>query len=657
MTGAPRRSRNAGGPGRDRDTIKRRRWSVVLVAVLSMAAVSALSHTSPWRLVEARTFDYLSTILPPPRPAGGPIVVAIDEPSFAEIGRQWPWPRDLHASLVTALRAAGASAIGLDIVFAEPSLEAADAALVAAMGPDVALAADESLIETPHATQFVRVEPLPALIEAGARAGNASVVLDGDGTLRRLPHDPDGFAAVLLRAAGTPAIEVPAGALIQSFGPARHYPTVSYYQALDPENFLPPGLLERRIALVGLSLQSAPTVETGGADAFATSWTPRTGRLVSGAEIQATILDNLAYGLWIAPAPLALALAVNVLAALLAMAAIWRGTGWRTVVATLGAVAIGGVGGFLVLRIGRVYLPPLSPVLVFAATAAAQGARDFAAERRMRRQITRAFSHYLSPVMVERLAADPSRLKLGGEKRVLTVLFCDIRGFTSIAEAMKDDPQRLTALVNRVLEPLADVVLEAGGTIDKYMGDAIMAFWNAPLDDPDHAAHAVGAALDMVRAIERVNAELATEEPAPPRIGVGVGVNTGECVVGNLGSDKRFDYSALGDAVNLASRLEGQTRVYEVPVLIGEETARLVAGRFPLAGVDRVSVKGKVERVAASTVIAGAGEEDLAAHAAMIADLDAGRHHRALARLEGLKARLPALAGYYGVMERRLAGD
>ena len=179
----------------------------------------------------------------------------------------------------------------------------------------------------------------------------------------------------------------------------------------------------------------------------------------------------------------------------------------------------------------------------------------------------------------------------------MTLLFCDIHGFTSISEDHRDDPQALTTLINRLLTPLTAEILERDGTIDKYMGDCIMAFWNAPIDDPAHAAHACDAALAMLRALDAVNDARRDENPDAVPIAVGVGLNTGECVVGNMGSDQRFDYSVLGDAVNLASRLEGQSRPYGVPIVVGESTRDQVAGKFAFLELDLITVKGKREAV------------------------------------------------------------
>jgi adenylate cyclase len=586
-----------------------RRVVLALSALAVLLAMSVLSQSTSWRLLEMRAFDMLSTLDVPAVRADAPIIVAIDEPSLAELNRQWPWPRDIHARLVESLRAAGARAIGLDIIFADPSNPQADAILASAMDGDVVLAADETLLASQHAEQLIRVMPLPELTDNGAVPGVATISLDGDGVLRRMPAYPDGFALELLRAGGYDDGQEPAG-LVQVFGPGRTLPTVSYYQALDPDAFLPENVFRDRTVIVGLSLQNAPTVAAGGADAYATSATWRSGRLVAGAEILATLHENLRLGLLIAPAGEVVKTLILGCAVLAAMLAAWRSSGWHTIAAALGMLLAATLGTYLLLAFGRVFIPPVAPALAFVLVVAVQAAWDYATESRQRREIVRAFSQYLSPVLVERLSRDPSQLKLGGEKRVLTILFADVRGFTTIAEKMKDDPQRLTALVNRLLDPLSRIVLEEGGTIDKYIGDCIMAFWNAPLDEPDHAAKAVAAGLRMQTAIDLLNEELASEAVEtgiPMMLGIGVGINTGECVVGNMGSQMRFDYSALGDAVNLTARLEGKTRDYDAPVIIGPETARLVADRFSVRELDRIAVKGRSETAPIYAVRADAG--------------------------------------------------
>jgi adenylate cyclase len=230
-------------------------------------------------------------------------------------------------------------------------------------------------------------------------------------------------------------------------------------------------------------------------------------------------------------------------------------------------------------------------------------------EEKRRAQIRSAFSQYLAPELVEQLTREPDRLVLGGETRVMSVLFSDVRGFTAIAEGYKSNPSGLTALMNRLLTPLSNAIIERRGTIDKYIGDAIMAFWNAPLDDPDHALHACEAALEIHRRLDILNAERRGEALAAGAKSVdmmiGVGISTGDSVVGNMGSDIRFDYSVLGDSVNLASRLEGLTASYGLPVLLCSETARRCWEKLALVEVDDVRVRGKADVVTIFTLLGG----------------------------------------------------
>lgn len=221
-----------------------------------------------------------------------------------------------------------------------------------------------------------------------------------------------------------------------------------------------------------------------------------------------------------------------------------------------------------------------------------------------RKQVRDAFGHYISPEFMKELTKDPDRLKLGGETRELTVMFTDIRNFTTISEGLT--PEELTQLMNDFLTPMSDLVMQNRGTIDKYMGDAMMAFWNAPLDDSDHARHACQTMLKMNEALKPLNRELAEKAKekgeTPLVLSAGIGLNTGPASVGNMGSKQRFAYSALGDTVNLASRLEGQTKTYGVTNLIGEETYKYVSDLAALE-IDLIRVKGKVQPVRVYTLL------------------------------------------------------
>lgn len=253
---------------------------------------------------------------------------------------------------------------------------------------------------------------------------------------------------------------------------------------------------------------------------------------------------------------------------------------------------------------------PVYPALAALGVYLVGSLQNYLQSETQRRRVRGAFSRYLSPTLVDELAANPDRLRLGGEMRDMTLLFSDVRGFTTISEQL--DPQALTRLINRFLTPMTEVILARRGCIDKYMGDCVMAFWNAPLDDPDHPRHACDAALAMLKALAELNAGLTTDafdfgRPLPP-LAIGIGINTGSCCVGNMGSDQRFDYSVISDEVNLASRLEGQSKTYGVTIVLGENTQARVPELATLE-LDLIRVKGKLRPV---RIYALLGDESVA---------------------------------------------
>lgn len=288
---------------------------------------------------------------------------------------------------------------------------------------------------------------------------------------------------------------------------------------------------------------------------------------------------------------------------------------------------------------------------------------NYVGEERSKRQVRSAFSRYMSPALVEQLAEQPGRLVLGGETKELSILFSDIRGFTTISEGL--DAAELTGLINDYLTPMSEVILQNRGTIDKYIGDAIMAFWNAPLNDAQHAEHSCRAALGMLEALKAFNEEDAKRAEAGGRphipIRIGIGINTGPCSVGNMGSMQRFDYSVLGDTVNLAARLESATKEYGVEIIIGENTQALVPGLATME-LDLVKVKGKTE---ASRIFGLFGDEGYAA-SPEFSKLKARNHDMLTAArdekwdvLEGLIAECRSIAGgrldsYYDIFEKRV---
>ena len=225
---------------------------------------------------------------------------------------------------------------------------------------------------------------------------------------------------------------------------------------------------------------------------------------------------------------------------------------------------------------------------------------NFATQNRLRKQIKKQFEHYLDPGMVKKLQKNPSLLKLGGETKPMTFMFADIRGFTPISEKFKSNPEGLTKLINRFLTRMTNVIIRNGGTIDKFMGDCIMAFWNAPIETKHHAELAVKSAIEMQEELLELNMHLVAE--GLPRINIGIGINTGIALVGNMGSQQRFDYSVIGDAVNLASRLESSSKILGKTLVVSENTMVPIKERFKFEYIDSITVKGKTEPIKVYTV-------------------------------------------------------
>ncbi len=264
--------------------------------------------------------------------------------------------------------------------------------------------------------------------------------------------------------------------------------------------------------------------------------------------------------------------------------------------AIIGAASIAAVTmlSWLAYAHGGQLFDPVYPALALTALYLSTSLVTYIKTETERARVRSAFGHYVPPAIVDGIVQDPERLNLGGETREVTVLFSDVRGFSRISEGMT--PEELISFVNKLFSPLTDIIYEEGGTVDKYMGDAVMAFWNAPLDVPDHAERAARAALRMQEELKRLNVIFAEEAIArgakPVEAKLGVGINTGECVVGNVGSETKKNYSILGDVVNVAARLEESTKTYGVPIILGERTA---AGCKSLAAIeiDRVPPRGK----------------------------------------------------------------
>ncbi len=339
---------------------------------------------------------------------------------------------------------------------------------------------------------------------------------------------------------------------------------------------------------------------------------------VPGVELHAQAIEQILQGAFLQrpdfaePAELFYILALGTLIAFL----IYRtGAAGSAVLVVIAIAAVVGVSWYAFDVLGWL-VDPVYPALSLIAIYVAGTLFMFLRTERERNRVRNAFSHYMAPALVERLAGDPSRLKLGGETRDMTLLFSDVRGFTSISEGL--DAEELTRFLNSLFTPLSNIILEEQGTIDKFMGDAVMAFWNAPLDDSEHPSHACRAALRMMGEMQDLNARWREEADAKGRpfkpVKLGIGLNTGICCVGNLGSETRFDYSVIGDNVNVASRLEGQSKTYDLVTIVGESTTKR-APDFAFLEIDLLKVKGKTE---ATRVFALLGDQAVKQSSAFI---------------------------------------
>ncbi|MGE0744696.1 MAG: CHASE2 domain-containing protein [Rhodospirillales bacterium] len=699
------------------------------VALALLAVLLALRAWDPLPVeaLRLRTFDLYQNLAPRPIAARPAVIVDIDEESMAAIS-QWPWPRTVLADMVDRLFRLGAVAVAFDSVFPEPDRmspanvaqafrglnDEARASLNAMPSNDsvfadslrrgrvvlgqatmerpVAGAAPRPAAVTPvaeiggdprpHLFHYPAVlRNVPEIEAAAAGRGMMTIPPESDNIVRRVPAVMrvgealyPSLVVELLRVAtgqstygvrvdraGVQGIVV-AGTLIPTDGQGRIW---VHFSAPDPARYLsahkvidgsaPPESVRGKLVLVGASA-------AGLRDLRATPLSPT----MPGVEVHAQLIETILSGSHLvrpnyAPgAELTLTLVAGLLiVTLVPLVGAW----WTLAIGTVVAASLAGTSWYLYLE-QRMLIDvgyAMGSAIVLYGVLTFLG---FAREEAQRQRIKTAFSRYLSPDVVSRLAEDSSQLKLGGEMREMTLLFTDVEGFTRISENY--DAVGLTNLVNSILTPLTRCVLATGGTVDKYMGDAIMAFWNAPLNDAEHARHACLTGLAIRREIAPLNERIRADAEARGRpfspINVGVGINTGECCVGNMGSDLRFDYSVLGDTVNIASRLEGQTRTYRVGIVVGE-TTQAQAPDLAFLEVDLLRVVGKTRPVRIFTLAGDAAHaatpafQALAAkHAALIAAYRAQDWDAAEALCGECLALEPAFAGLYQVYAERIAG-
>jgi len=600
-----------------------------IVIVLLLIAAATGFCLSPWgQAVDRFVYDFYFLLrgdLETPREI---VVAAIDEASFEAVGRQWPWPRSLHARLLDELRRAGARVVALDIIFAEPSTPREDNLFAAAIAryPGVVLACDISVVDDQSYAQESIISPLPLLPGKDTAVGYTNLPLDPDGFVRRFELARSGLDAFPLLAArkyqgaagsasgeapGSQSVTPPAtpreeAMNINYYGPARTIRTVSYYQALDPERYLPGDFFRDKIVFVGLSINTGFDSKTRKADHYPVPFTRWGKSAMAGVEILANIAANILHRNAVRLCPPGWYLPWSLLISLLAGLVFIRLKPLRgvLVLAAITAVILG--AAFLLFFNGSFYIPVIFFLLPLIACYLTSPFFHYWEAWQERNFIRKTFATYLSPPVVNRLLANPELLKLGGKTTEATVMFLDLAGFTSFSERIT--PEELIDLLNRNLSELSEVIFKWEGMVDKYIGDAIMAVWGTPVHQDDHALRACRAACEM----RKVMAVLSERERQTTGIDLKarIGINTGFVVAGNVGGKRHFNYTVLGNEVNLASRLEGVNKVYHTDIIIGENTAALVREAFELREIDVIRVVGKTEPVKIYELLCPKGEID-----------------------------------------------
>jgi len=548
------------------------------------------------------------------------VFVAIDHAAVKRFGR-WPWPRDQLAAGIARMREA--RVIALDMVFSEPTEAARDAALAAALArtqnvggfffngarPSTLSAearqqlANAALLEVngPAWLEARQIEiSIPAIAAGLTTQATLNTLPDGDARFRHYP------AAFVLDGLIQPSLGVQSLQLFSNlsahtqpgdlhtlhvgntrvaldrhgftrlnFYPEEGFTTLSFADLFAPD--FAPQQLAGKLVVLGVT-------EAGVTDIRATPLGQYPGPLMH-ATFMANVLDGLTLR-ELSTAEMATVLGVTLL--LVSLALPIRASSVRVLFyPTLALLAW--VLGLWLYRSAGIWLETGYTLAAILLAALVLEASLFAHARRHTAKLRTAFSSYLPPDLVGRIVEDPDKLKLGGEKKEITVLFSDIRGFTSLSEHVA--PETLAEIMNDYFQPMTEAIFAQGGTLDKYIGDAIMALFNAPLDQPDHALAACRAAIAMQQAQLRINAHLATRGLPPLR--TGIGINCGPAIVGNLGSSIRFNYTAIGDVVNLASRFESATKKLGVDIIIGESLYRQVQGRLPCAPLGTIEIPGK----------------------------------------------------------------
>jgi adenylate cyclase len=536
------------------------------------------------------------------------VIIGIDDQSLKEL-HQWPWPRGIHARLIRALEKTPPKALLFDVFFIDPftSNPSGDRELVRATHDNPWVI--HSFYCDLNGSEIVnRTPPFPQLEQASHQTGFVNAVIDEDGSLRtaipRLEHEGDQYLLSVLGASlylgKSPenlVKEMPLDAQghlwVNYRGPESTFLYVPYVDVLN--GTLPASELAGKIVLVGARA-------TGTYDHYPTPLSKN----MPGVEFHANVIDNILTGTMLRyPGIRWTYIAIAVLGLFCGLLLV-RVSAWVGALLTLGVgLLYSGLAQWLFVT-KNIVIDMAGPLLTLLTAYGFIIIYRFFTEEREKRWVKAAFGQYVSPKVLEILMEDPSKLKMVGERRDMTVFFSDVAGFTSISERM--NPDELVVLLNRYLSAMTEVIFEEDGYLNKYMGDGIMAFWNAPVKQVDHAERACRCALKSMRRLQMFNEELKSQGINP--LGARIGLNSGTMVVGNMGSQQKSDYTVMGDNVNLGSRLEGANKAFGTSIMISELTYEIIHDKFEVRYLDRIRVPGKAKPVKVYELLAEKGALD-----------------------------------------------
>jgi len=624
-------------------SLLRKRLGRGLLVGFGAFAIALLVHgLKVARPLEWKSWDARLRLLAQPERAGQDIVIfLIDQYSLdfyeKQQGLPWPWPRQIYSAVIDFLRTGGAKAVFIDLFFTESSRSGVedDEDMARAMARAGNVFLPLSLSQKEESEDAVPAEtlerfalsgadlpgrsfpparsvspPVDVLLRATRGAGNVLFVPDSDSIFRRLPlastyrgllipSIPLALAKYVRGEEKLPPIPVDSSGqmIIRYHGPVGTYETYSIASIVNSwalmeegqEPQVPPSEFAGKTVLIGAN---APGILDNRA-------TPLSG-VSPGVEIHATVLDNILREDFIRIPPGAVFFGfLFIISILTAIGASLLRKIWQLVVLFIFLLALPCGAVWLAFRVGY-WLAFVVPEFAVVAGFIAASLLNYSVEGKQRRFIKNVFKHYLSPDVIERVIENPALLRLGGERREVTSFFSDVAGFTTISEALS--PEELVDLLNEYLSEMTEIILSSGGTLDKYEGDAIIAFWNAPLEQPDHALRACRAVLRCQGRLLELQPRF--QEKYGRAIAMRIGLNSGPAVVGNMGSSRRFDYTAMGDTINLAARLEGACKLYGIRTLVGEETYRRVQVEIAGREVDVIRVVGKTKPVAVYEILA-----------------------------------------------------